>query len=566
MPISASYDPDAVETPQVMAITARRLPVASWLARTAGLIVAFGTFATMASAVISRGVLVPGFPSWTIDCQAFAHRLKFWYSFTVDLTNSFLTPDEQHCQELLAGPLADPRVGVAYSIALFHRGATVEALSALEKEALRGRTPAVHALASLYLDPTLAQKLGVAAPIDRAISVLRRTTYPSTPDSSFLLFRALNMSQNVENAPEAALSLLRSLTQRSEAAMAYLQSIPIGGEQTHLQPATKKAIKSILRALHFTEAVDDDFAAIEDYIALVKFIEAKPEVRDDDCIVALVATACPSAWRWRLVNEISKRRLQLARSVEELADAVVYTATEILEVPQSQRSPEVLQKLRSSVSLNYAIGALYLALRTEPPPTQINDCDRLTAHPYDPHRIGKPVDFETIDTMRAIAACERAITEHGPLPRLLYQRGRAHSRAQHVAASKNDAASLRLSASLAKADLEAAAEMGYPMAFSHLASDLEGSSEQHVRDKAASLYQQALARTLLCCWTLLARKLLEIEPGLRAAESGKVVRVFTTWSAALGNADATPILERLGEPSPAPAALSDTPAWLLRGP
>lgn len=559
----SSAIPSATSVP--MAIAAHRLSIGGWLARTAALLAVFGIFSATATALLTRSEFGAGFPSWTVNCDTSAQSLTFWYSFSASLSNSFRTPNERHCKELLEGPQPDPRVGVAYSLSLFHRGARAEGLARLEEDASRGSTPAAHALASLYLDPAVARRLGVSDPVGRAIALLRKPAYQISADSHFLLFKALNLSQRADYAADAALSLLRSLSLGSHAAMLHLQTVPLGGERAHLQPATKKAIKSILRASHFTEATDDDFATIEDYVALVQFIVSRPEVREDDCIVANAKTICPQAWRWRLIDEIGKAKLENARSLDELAEIVVYAAKEVLTVPPSLRSPAILRKLKSSTALTYSIGALYVALRSDPTSEMIHECDRLTAHPYDPNRIGRAIDFEKIDALPAIAACDRAIAEHGASPRFLYQRGRAHSRTQQMAAEANDRESLRHSASLSKADFQAAAKLGYPIAFNNLAFDLGGSANESVLDDAASLYLQALNRTLHCCWPLIARTLLDDEQSPGMAERRTLVRTITAWSAALGNTDAALILESLGEPTPAPAGFSDTPYW-LRGP
>ncbi len=565
MPSGPTILPPAPEVSEFIPITVRRLTVAAWLARSAGLLAIFGLFAAMASAGLTRSELKAGLPSWSIDCETFAQRLKYWYSFQFELGNSFFTPNEQHCSERLIDPHADPRVGVAYSIALLHRGARADALEVLEREAARGRTPAVHALVSLYLDLAISRRFGIQDPIDKAIVVLRNRTYLPTADSHFLLFKALNLSQRAENEPDAAVNLLKSLTLGSEAALFHLQSLRFEGERTHLQPSTKRAIKTILRELRFTDAPDDDFSTIEDYIALVKFIQAKPEFRTDDCIVSEQMIVCPQDWRWRFVSESGKSRLDSARTIDELSDILLSTAATILDVPERHRTAETVRSLKSSASLTYAIGALHARLRPTVATGEIHECDRLTAHPYDAHRTGDPVVFGKIDAVAAIAACDRAIAEKGLLPRYLFQRGRAYSKAQQSAADAKDMDALRRSAAAAKFDLEAAAKIGYPMAFNNLATDLENGADDNLRDKAASLHLEALSRTVHCCWPPVARQLLANEQGLGVNRTRRVVREFTAWSAALGSAEAKLILQSIGEPQPAPAVFADPPSW-LRGP
>jgi hypothetical protein len=79
----------------------------------------------------------------------------------------------------------------------------------------------------------------------------------------------------------------------------------------------------------------------------------------------------------------------------------------------------------------------------------------------------------SIDTPRAIAACDEAIKAHPEEPRYLYQRGRAHSRAARLAETAKDEAAAKLSDASALHDLEAAMSKGYPMAFNNMANALQ---------------------------------------------------------------------------------------------
>jgi tetratricopeptide (TPR) repeat protein len=56
--------------------------------------------------------------------------------------------------------------------------------------------------------------------------------------------------------------------------------------------------------------------------------------------------------------------------------------------------------------------------------TVVTECDRLAAHPDDPHRIAPGRERPTIDLPKAIAACEAAVRADPSNPRLNYQLGR----------------------------------------------------------------------------------------------------------------------------------------------
>ncbi len=72
-----------------------------------------------------------------------------------------------------------------------------------------------------------------------------------------------------------------------------------------------------------------------------------------------------------------------------------------------------------------------------PPPTQTaslpppaNDCDRLAAHPRDPKKTAKGMQYDDLQPSRAIDACRNALVAHPGTPRFHFQLGRALHKAQ----------------------------------------------------------------------------------------------------------------------------------------
>jgi len=59
----------------------------------------------------------------------------------------------------------------------------------------------------------------------------------------------------------------------------------------------------------------------------------------------------------------------------------------------------------------------------------IHDCDRLAAHPLDPHRVAPGVEWSELDADKAIAACEAAVRAYPDELRFAYQLARAIDRA-----------------------------------------------------------------------------------------------------------------------------------------
>ncbi len=57
---------------------------------------------------------------------------------------------------------------------------------------------------------------------------------------------------------------------------------------------------------------------------------------------------------------------------------------------------------------------------------RVTRCDRLAAHPLDPHRVASGVSQRDIDLDAAIRACERAVAEDPEHPRLNYQLARVY--------------------------------------------------------------------------------------------------------------------------------------------
>lgn len=99
------------------------------------------------------------------------------------------------------------------------------------------------------------------------------------------------------------------------------------------------------------------------------------------------------------------------------------------------------------------------AAETGAPPTE---CDQLVAHPVDPQRVTDGINFEDINTDRAIAACRAALSQFPDSARISFQLGRAYD-------AKGDSGA-------AEEFYRRAGELGSAAAKSSLASLLSGSS------------------------------------------------------------------------------------------
>jgi TPR repeat protein len=109
---------------------------------------------------------------------------------------------------------------------------------------------------------------------------------------------------------------------------------------------------------------------------------------------------------------------------------------------------------------------------------QATECDRLTAHPYDPGRVAPGVPFKSIDSEVAIPACEAALKADPGISRYQYELGRALAAA--------DRESEALSA------FQRAADRGYPMAWLGISAILDDErSTQHDGTAATRALEKA---------------------------------------------------------------------------
>jgi predicted Zn-dependent protease len=82
----------------------------------------------------------------------------------------------------------------------------------------------------------------------------------------------------------------------------------------------------------------------------------------------------------------------------------------------------IVRMLRLAAIMLLAVMVVSFGALAEPP---IHECDRLAAHPDDPHKVGAGVKWGAIDVPRAIRACKRAVQMFPDVPRFQVQYGRA---------------------------------------------------------------------------------------------------------------------------------------------
>ncbi len=266
-------------------------------------------------------------------------------------------------------------------------------------------------------------------------------------------------------------------------------------------------------------------------------------------------------------NALSSRKLNDG----EFNSALLIGGSNHLNLDPSVRSPfDADGVMRSLSRLSYPVGALHPTPRLGST-TDVTDCDRLTAHPWDPHRTATGIAFAKItDPAAAIAACTTAIAADGAQPRFLYQRARAHSRAADIATDSNDDTLVAQHRAAEAADMQRAMELGYPMAFNNEANRYDnGQGVEKDKTKAAALNLEFFNRVMACCWAPVARQLLAEEAKHDRATVRRVVRHLSAWSAALGSTASRELLAELTSNGtldpiafPAPATFTDLPPWL----
>ncbi len=278
-------------------------------------------------------------------------------------------------------------------------------------------------------------------------------------------------------------------------------------------------------------------------------------------------------------------RNSLGRALTEQGEAVTGLMTQwtnLLDAPPSLMQSLQRKDLKSNASLLYSSGILHAELR-DAAMQPATDCDRAASHPFDPLRRAPGVAFNAIKSSDAMAACDRALQTTPGDPRLLFLRARATTKAAEEAneeaageadkAGETEAAKSYFAA--AAVDLETSRAGGYPMAANNLDIRFEnGEGVTKDPDKAADLYLEFQNHVLQCCWSVVARHLLQQADRLspdsefdRAAVVRVVERV-TPWAAALGSAPARDLLAELvangtipaTQPLPA-AKLTDLPPW-----
>jgi tetratricopeptide (TPR) repeat protein len=331
-------------------------------------------------------------------------------------------------------------------------------------------------------------------------------------------------------------------------------------------PAAKQSNARVARheELDTTALANALFVRGRSYAAKEQYIEAIADLREAGRLGHVKAANV----LWWVTN----RRGDQLRAQGKAVEGLLITWTNLLDLTPQVRETLELRELKSNESYWLGIGALYADLKIALSPSEVSECDILADLPLDPFRVAKGVPFVAIDAPRAIAACDRAIKDHPEEARFLYQRARAYSRAARVASAAEDWSSAHANDATAIADLRAAMAMGYPLAFNNMAHALlagEGTAPDAA--KAADLFMETLNRTIHCCWTLVARHLLDVESKHDAAAVRRVVRELTSWAAALGSSPARNLLSELTtkgtiDPIDIPAAVTftATPPWFRR--
>ena len=142
-------------------------------------------------------------------------------------------------------------------------------------------------------------------------------------------------------------------------------------------------------------------------------------------------------------------------------------------------------------------------------PTNIDECDRLAANPFDPLRTTVGVLLASLSATAAIDACAKAVERTPGEPRFLYQLGRAYEGAQQF--------------DRARADYQAAVDRNYPSAFMNLGL-LYFNARGVERDvaRASSLLRTAYEKGVVAAGNALALALTEFAAPADQAESRRI--------------------------------------------
>ena len=247
-------------------------------------------------------------------------------------------------------------------------------------------------------------------------------------------------------------------------------------------------------------------------------------------------------------------------------------ATNYLDITPAVRQQIGLRSLKDFMaSVTIPIAMLHGdALK---PSWRATDCDLSATHPYDPYRVASGKGFDDIDAPKAVQACDLELKSHPNEMRYRFQRGRSLSRAARLALAEGDKAKGDKLDADAIAELKLAAEGGYPIAFNNLGfAYRQGEGFDEDEDKAADLYLETFNRVVHCCWTPVARYLLEHEGEHDRSQVRRVVHDLTRWASALGSEPAGRLLRELyaGGTLTAPASplaeekatFASLPPWL----
>src|SRR5262249_52180433 len=197
---------------------------------------------------------------------------------------------------------------------------------------------------------------------------------------------------------------------------------------------------------------------------------------------------------WSIVN----RGANLQNSSKP--EGVLIVGEALLDLTAEVRNAIGIESLKASQAWWTGIGRLYPGAG-QPGTDRSRECDQLASYPFDPFRLASGVAMDSIKVEVALPACEDAVARYGSEARYLFQRGRVNFRAARVAETGKDEATAKARAAMAMADYEAAAAMGYPMAFNALALAYgDGFGMEKNPNKGADYQLQTFNRVMQCCW------------------------------------------------------------------
>ena len=236
-----------------------------------------------------------GMLSAPVECAAYAATLKDWPDFFLEYWNSYAQPDSAQCKALVDASPNDPHLPLAYSIALARQREPESAVAVLRKSAEGGGYAAAHALAAMHLNSRIAAALKFEHSSTEPLAILDRLRVERNAETYMLYFKAYNSSPDVNKSRQIAFlashNLLRALSLGSKQAQFFMATTPPEDQRLAMMP--KWVIKVLLKEFGFLDIQEPRLPlTIDDYVALAKFIQAKPIFEDEGCITVRDLKKC----------------------------------------------------------------------------------------------------------------------------------------------------------------------------------------------------------------------------------------------------------------------------------